>query len=154
VALAIKSEKDFWTGVLYVGFGIIALWIARDYNFGSAARMGPGYFPRVLACLLIFFGVLALVRGLRKNAPGIGAMAWKPALIVLAATAAFAFLLERAGLVPALVVLILGSATASDRFRFEWRAALLSLALIAFCVAVFIKGLGLPMQALGPWFGN
>ncbi len=152
MSLAIRNQKDFWTGVLYVGLGAIAFFIARDYNFGSASRMGPGYFPRVLAALLVFFGILALVRGLRQSAPPIGAIAWKPAIIVLGSMAAFGFLLERAGLVIALVVLILGSAAASDRFRFEWRASLLAILLVVACVLVFIKGLGLPMQAFGAWF--
>jgi len=154
VSLAIKNQKDFWTGILYIGFGCIAFWIARDYNFGSASRMGPGYFPRVLAGLLIFFGALALIRSIRKEGLPIGIIAWKSAAIVLLSTAAFGFLLERAGLAISLVVLILGSASASDKFRFEWRAALLAIVLIVFCVLVFIKGLGLPMPLLGPWFGN
>ena len=71
--------------------------------------MGPGYFPRVLAGLLIFFGALALIRGLRKAGPPIGSIARKSAAIILASMAAFGFLLECAGLLVALVVLILGS---------------------------------------------
>ncbi len=51
MALAIRSPKDFWTGVIYVGFGAAAWWIARDYSFGTASRMGPGYFPTVLAAI-------------------------------------------------------------------------------------------------------
>ena len=148
----IKNEKDFWTGVLYIGFAALALWVGRGYAFGSASRMGPGYFPRVLAGLLIFFGVLALIRGLRCSAPPIGPIAWKAAPIVLLSMVAFALLLERAGLVISLVVLILGSASASPRFRFEWRAALLAIGLVVFCVLVFSKGLGLPMPLFGSWF--
>ena len=150
----IKNQKDFWTGVLYIGFGAAALWIGHGYKMGSASRMGPGYFPAVLAGLLIFFGALALIRSLRKEAPPIGVIAWKPAAIVLLAMAAFGFLLERAGLVIALIVLILGSASASADFRFEWRATLLAIVLIAFCVLVFTFGLSLPMPLIGSWFGN
>ena len=150
----IKSPKDFWTGVLYFGFGAIAFWIARDYSFGTASRMGAGYFPTVLSGLLMFFGVLALVRGVTKHGAPFGAFAWKPALIITASTLAFGLLLTRAGLIIALIVLLFGSASASTKFRFEWRAALLALGLIAFCVLVFIKGLGLPMPLLGSWFGG
>ena len=53
----IKSPKDFWTGVLYFSFGAVAFWVARDYSFGTASRMGAGYFPTVLSGLLMFFGV-------------------------------------------------------------------------------------------------
>jgi len=66
-------------------------------------------------------------------------------------TALGALLLRPAGLVPALVALILVGASASARFRLEWRASLLMLALIAFCALVFVKGLGLPLSLLGPW---
>nr|WP_275983326.1 tripartite tricarboxylate transporter TctB family protein [Propionivibrio soli] len=138
---------------MYSGFGGIAFVISRDYAFGSAGRMGPGYFPSVLSCLLIGFGILALARGMRKDGTAFGGFAWRKAAIVLAATAAFGFLLPRAGLIIALLVLIFGSATASTHFRFEWRATLLALALVAFCVLVFVTGLGLPMRLFGSWFG-
>jgi hypothetical protein len=154
VSTIIKSPKDFWTGVMYLGFGAIAFWIARGYNFGTASRMGPGYFPSVLSGLLMFFGALALLRGLRKKGPPFGVFAGKQAAIVLVSTAAFGFLLGRAGLIIALVVLILGSAAASAKFRFEWKAAAAAIGLIVFCVLVFVKGLGLPLPLLGSWFGG
>ena len=150
----IKSPKDFWTGLLYFGFGAVAFWIARDYAFGTASRMGAGYFPTVLSGLLMFFGVLALLRGITKRGAPFGTFALKPALIITASTVAFGLLLTRAGLIISLIVLILGSASASSKFRFEWRATLLALGLIAFCVLVFIKGLGLPMPLFGSWFGE
>ena len=149
----IKGPKDFWTGVMYAGFGGIAFAISRDYSFGSAGRMGPGYFPSVLSCLLIGFGVLALLRGLRKDGPAFGGFAWKQAALVLAAIVAFGLLLQGAGLIPALLALIFGSAAASVKFRFEWKATLLAFALVAFCALVFVKGLGLPMPLFGSWFG-
>lgn len=150
----IKSPKDFWTGVLYLSFGATAFWIARDYTFGSARQMGAGYFPTVLSGLLMFFGALALLRGLIKSGTPLGHFAWKPALIIMSSTLAFAFLLPRAGLVVALVVLIVGSASASEKFRFERNAALAAIGLVAFCVLVFVKGLGLPMPLFGSWFGR
>ena len=154
VSSIIKSPKDFWTGVLYFGFGAIAFWVARDYSFGTASRMGAGYFPTVLSGLLMFFGVMALLRGVTKSGAPFGSFAWKPAVIITASTLAFGVLLTRAGLIVSLIVLIFGSASASTKFRFEWRATLLALGLIAFCVLVFIKGLGLPMPLLGSWFGD
>ncbi len=150
----IKSPKDFWTGVVYFGFGAIAFWIARDYSFGTASRMGAGYFPTVLSGLLMVFGLLALLRGVTRNGKPFGVFAWKQALLIFASTVAFGLLLLRAGLIIALIVLILGSASASSKFRFEWKALLMALGLIVFCVLVFIKGLGLPMPLLGSWFGD
>jgi len=154
VSFVIRDQKNFWTGVLYIGFAVAVLLVGRGYNFGSASRMGPGYFPTVLAGLLFFFGLLALIRGMRKEGAPIGPIAWKAAALVLLSMAAFGFLLERAGLPISLVVLIVGCASASDRFRFEWKATMLAIGLILFCVLVFIKGLGLPMPVLGSWFGS
>ncbi len=88
------------------------------------------------------------------TAAPIGAIAWKGAALVTAGTVLFGLLLRPAGLVPALVALILVSASASARFRLEWRASVLMLALIAFCALVFVKGLGLPLPLLGPWFAG
>jgi hypothetical protein len=121
---------------------------------GRASRMGPGYFPTVLAGLLMFFGALAALRGLRQQGEPFGHFAWKPALLILASTLAFGFLLLRAGLIIALIVLILGSASASSKFRFERNAVLMALALIALCALVFVKGLGLPIPLFGSWFGR
>lgn len=149
----IKSPKDFWTGVLFLCFGGMAFAISRDYSFGSAGRMGPGYFPTVLSCLLMGFGVMALLRGVRRQGAALGAFAWKQSAKVLCSIVAFAFLLPRAGLIVALLVLIFGSASASVHFRFEWRATLLAFVLLVFCVLVFVKGLGLPMPLFGTWFG-
>ena len=153
VSLPIKSPKDFWTEILFLIFGAIAFAISRDYPFGSAGRMGPGYFPTVLSCLLMGFGGLAVLRGVRQQGVAFGSFAWKQSVKVLSAIIAFAFLLPRAGLVIALLVLIFGSASASIHFRFGWRATLLALVLLVFCVLVFVKGLGLPMPLLGIWFG-
>jgi hypothetical protein len=66
----------------------------------------------------------------------------------------FGLLLRPAGLVPALVVLIVVSASASARFRLQWRASGLMVALIAFCALVFVKGLGLPVPLLGHWLAG
>jgi len=152
VSFEIKSQKDFWTGCLYLGFGAAAYWIARDYPVGSASRMGAGYFPSLLSGLLMLIGVLSLLRSLVRRGAPLNGFAWRKAGIIFAATFSFAFLLERAGLLIALAVLILGSASASVKFRLEWRAILAAIGLIVFCALVFVKGLSLPMPLFGSWF--
>jgi len=149
--LRIRSPKDFGAGLLYGGFGLTAILMARDFGIGSASRMGPGYFPTALGALLLLIGIASLVRSFFRDGKPIGAVAWKGAALVTAGTVLFGLLLRPAGLVPALVALILVGASASARFRLEWRASLLMLALIAFCALVFVKGLGLPLSLLGPW---
>jgi Tripartite tricarboxylate transporter TctB family len=150
----VRSPKDFGAGLVYVAFGVAAVWIGRDYPFGTGARMGPGYFPSVLGGLLVLFGLAAVVRSFLQPGESIGTVAWKPLFLVVAATVAFAFLLPRIGLPVSLVILVLVSAAASERFRFDWRPALGLVALVAFCTLVFVTALGVPLPLFGTWLGE
>jgi len=152
--MAIRNPKDFWTGIIYLAFGGLAFWIARDYGMGTASRMGPGYFPTVLSSLLMLFGVIAIVRSFIVPGEPIGTFAWKAAVLVLLATLLFGFLIIRGGLIAALLALVLVSASASDKFKFDWKATLGLVLLVAFCSLVFVKGLGVPMPLLGTWFDS
>ena len=150
----IRSPKDFWAGVLYAAIGGAAIVIARDYGMGSSSRMGPAYFPTVLGGLLLLIGIASLVRSFFASGEPIGAIAWKGMFLVTLATVLFGVLLRPAGLVVALATLILVSAAASVKFRFDWRALTMMAGLILFCALVFVKGLGLPVALLGTWFGD
>ena len=150
----IKAPKDFWTGVIYLLVGGLGYWIGRDYSFGSAGRMGPGYFPFAISCLLILFGVITLVRSALTAGEPVGALAFKPIVLVIGGVIAFGYLLPRTGLIVAMLVMVLLSAAASEKFRFEWRAAAGLAGLVVFCALVFVKGLGVPMPLVGSWFGQ
>jgi len=141
------DKKDFWSGVVLIAIGALALLIARDYPFGTMVRMGAGYFPTILGALLVLFGVHLLAKGLR-SADKIEAGGSPRAMIMLPLSLAlFGFLMDRAGLVPALAALIVGSAAAGSEFKLV-EAILLAVLLIAFSVAVFVWGLGLPYTLL------
>ena len=150
----IKSPKNFWTGIIYLAVGLFGFYYSRSYPFGSASQMGPGYFPTVLSILLIFFGILALSKGICIKGEALGAFAWKATLCILLSTIAFGYLLERAGIVIALAILILGSALTSKKSRFDWKLIVFVTVMILFCVLVFVHGLGLHMPLLGSWFGR
>lgn len=151
----IRNQKDLGAGILYVAFGTVAWYIARDYGFGQASRMGPGYFPTVLAVLLIAFGLAAIIRSfVGKEGEVIGAFAWKSVLFVCGSIVLFGLLLIPAGLIIALIVLCLVSAAASHYFKFEWKGVGALVILVVFCGLVFVKGLGVPMPLLGSWFGG
>jgi putative tricarboxylic transport membrane protein len=154
IAALIRGPKDFWTGVIYVLFGGLAFWIARDYGFGTASRMGPGYFPSVLSALLVLIGLISLVRSFIVPTEPLGNFAIKAGALIILATVLFGFLVNRAGLIIALLALVLVSAAASQKFRFEWKAVLGLVVLIAFCALVFVWGLGVPMPLVGTWFGE
>ncbi|MPZ58994.1 MAG: tripartite tricarboxylate transporter TctB family protein [Rhizobiales bacterium] len=141
--LTIYGSRDFWAGLMLIGFGVLAVLIARDYPFGTTLRMGPGYFPSVLGGLLILGGLWVVVKGLRSGEQIEGSWSLRALIVVPLSLVLFGFLMERAGFIPALAVLILGSAAAGTEFNFV-EVALLTLFLVALCVVVFIWGLGLP----------
>src|SRR3712207_9556921 len=84
--------------------------------------MGPGYFPFVISCLLIVFGIITLVRSFMTDGEPVGALAWKAIALVVGSVVAFGLLLPTAGLIVAMTVMVLMSAAASEKFRFEWKA--------------------------------
>jgi hypothetical protein len=150
----VLQKKDFWAGVLYIAFGAAAFWIGRDYPMGTAGRMGAGYFPTVLSVILMLIGLISAARAFAQEGEAVGTIAWKPLALVVGSTALFGLLLPVAGLVIALIVLILVSAAASQHFRFDLKAAAGLVLLVTFCSLVFVKALGVPMPLLGSWFGG
>lgn len=150
---SIRNPKDFWAGVIYSIVGFAAVYIARDYEMGSAVRMGPAYFPTVLGGLLALVGAAALVRSFITPGEPIGIFALRSTLIVCGATVLFAMLLRGAGFAIALIVLVLVSSYASVKFRWG-TAAVLAIGLAVFCALVFLRGLGIPLPLLGSWLGG
>jgi len=151
--MALRNPKDFWTGIIYFLFGVLAFIIARGYPMGTALKMGPGYFPTILSVLLVLIGTIALVRSFLKPGTPVGRFTVKGLLLVAVSTVLFGLLLRKAGLIIALPVLVLASAYASREFR--WRqSALLAAGLTVFCALIFLKGLGVPIPLVGPWFGR
>ena len=143
--MKIKSQRDFWSGLMFLAIGIGFAWGATNYSFGSSARPGPGYFPFGLGILLALIGALVLFKALTIETEGgdkIGPVAWKPLSIVLGSVALFGFLLPWLGMILTLPVLIVISALAGDEFHFG--EALVNAAVLTVgSWLVFIKGLGL-----------
>ena len=139
----LRDNQDFWAGVMLLAIGVVAIAVARGYPFGTALRMGPGYFPTVLGGVVALFGLWLVVRSFRSTeriGPGwsLRALVVIPVMIVL-----FGILMTYAGFVPALAVLIFGSALASSEFKLI-EVTLLTIGLTFGCIVVFIWGLGLP----------
>ena len=149
----IRSTKDFWAGLLYIFFGSIAIVVARDYGMGTGVKMGPAYFPTILGGLLAGIGLISVVRSFIAPGTPIGAFAFKGLILVTASVVLFGFIVRGAGLVVALPLLVVMSASASKRFR--WRTALIMAAVLTiFCSVVFVEGLGIPLPIVGPWLGG
>src|SRR3990170_7695171 len=116
--IALRSNKDFWAGIMLIAIGATSILIARGYPFGSTMRMGPGYFPSVLGAILLLFGIYVMIIGLRRGEK-IAVHCSLRALIVLPLSlVAFGVLMTHAGFIPALVVLIFGSASAGMEVKF------------------------------------
>jgi len=151
MGLRIRSKKEFGSALLYGALGIAGVVIAGDYGFGTAGRMGPGYFPRVISGLLIVVALVSLLRSMQRDGGPIGPVNWKGLLLVTASVCLFGMLLTGAGLPLALTVLLLVSALASENFALSVRSLAALLALVAVCTLVFVKGLGVPMPLVGSW---
>jgi hypothetical protein len=149
----IKSQRDFWSGLMFIGIGLAFAWGATYYSFGSSARPGPGYFPFGLGILMALLGAAVLFKALTIETEGgdpIGSFAWRPLIIIVGSMVLFGLLLPRVGMFVALPLLVITSALAGDEFHpIE---ALINAAIItAFSWLVFIYGLNLTIP-LKPWF--
>ncbi len=144
-------SKDFLSGVMFIAFGLGALYFGRNLQMGTTVRMGPGYVPHMLAYIMMSLGgiitVVALVtQGERTEAPK-----WKPITMVTIGIVCFAALFERAGLLPALVALVLIASLGGEEFKLtEVLGNMVALAVL--CVLVFKVGLGMNISIIaGVW---
>jgi hypothetical protein len=150
----IRNQKDVAAGLVYVvagaGFSLGAL----HYNIGEAARMGPGWFPFWVGILLIAVGLATTAGGMRRGAaeervqrPELRSVAW-----IIGAVVLFGVLLQPAGLVIALAILVIVSSLASHEF--SWKGTLLNaVVLIAFSVGAFIEGINLQIPLWPAFLG-
>jgi hypothetical protein len=146
-----RNNRDFFAGLLYIFTGALGIFIAMDYPFGSALRMGPGYFPRVLGGIMIVFGIAVLLMGIKNNEKIKGFWSIRALIILPISAVVFGMLMELAGFIPALAALI--PVAASSGREFKWlEIVLLTIGLIIISVLTFIWGLGLPYPLIkGLW---
>lgn len=149
MAFQIRHPKDFFSGVIFITVGVIALAIGRDYSLGTATRMGPGYFPALLGGLLTLLGVIIAARSLIITGKHIDAIQLRPLILILAAMLAFAALLEPAGLVISTVALVVIGCLASVEWRLRDMLSLIVF-LLAVALGLFVYSLSLPIK-IWPW---
>jgi hypothetical protein len=144
----IRAPKDFWSGLMFCGFAVVAILAARGYSLGTAGKMGPGYFPLLLGGVLGVLGLILIVRSLVLDGEPVARLHVLPIAVIAFAVALFGLMIEPLGLVATLAVLTIVTAWAGADFCFV-EAAVLAAVLIAFSVGVFVYLLGLPL-ALWP----
>jgi putative tricarboxylic transport membrane protein len=137
------DNKDVWAGLFLIAIGVAAVVIARNYTFGTALRMGPGFFPTVLGGFLVLSGLYTLTNGLRSGEKIEGSWPLRALIVLPLALILFGLLIERAGFAPAMLVLIFGSGLAGTDFRVI-ELLIFSVLLTALCAIVFVWALGLP----------
>ena len=127
----IKSQRDFFAGLMFAAVGIAFAWGATNYNIGSGARMGPGYFPMILGVILALLGALIMLIAIMGKAPVdggvIGKWAWRPLFFVILSNFLFGVLLgglpsigiPSMGLMVAIFALTFVAALGGDTFRFK-----------------------------------
>jgi hypothetical protein len=143
--MRIRAPKDFWSGLMFCGFAAVGILAARGYSLGAAGKMGPGYFPLLLAGVLALLGVVLIARSIVLDGEPLPRFHVLPLAVIAAAVCLFGVLIEPAGLVVALAVLTMLSAWAGPQFRLL-EAVALTAALIVFSIGVFVYALGLSIS--------
>jgi hypothetical protein len=145
------NSTELAGGSIAIAIGGFAVWEASGYSIGQLSQMGPGYFPVALGVVMIGLGAALIFEGRRVDAEPAENPAWRTLVAVLAGIGAFALLLERTGLVPASVALVLLAALAEPQYR-PGQTVLLALAVSAISVLIFSLMIGMPLPAFARWW--
>ena len=151
----IKSQKDFFSGLMFGVVGIAFAWGATNYTVGSAARMGPGYFPLLLGVILAIFGAIIMFYSLvveTTDGEKITGFVWRPIVYILGSNVAFGILLgglpklglPPIGLIAAIYALTLIASKAGTEFKLK-DVLILATGLSVLSYLAFIKLLNLQM---------
>jgi hypothetical protein len=152
--LRIRAPKDFWAGLMFIGFGLFfMIWALTHYQMGSAVRMGPAYFPTVLGGLLAFLGLLVLIESFTLEGPRVPVFKFRPLILISAACVIYGYTMKPLGLVLATALLVFISALGGHEFRWK-EVTILYVILIVFSLLVFVKGLTLPFPICPSFVDN
>ena len=146
-----RITKDLLSGLLFLGFGVGAVAIAQNYKLGTLGRMGSGYFPSLMAGLLIVLGLILLVRAILRpgSSEAVGTIGFRPVFFISAAIIAFGLIIGPFGVIAALAALIvIGRFAGREGGIVE--VALMVVVLTAVVIAIFVYGLNVRLH-LGPW---
>lgn len=146
-----QIRKDLLAGIIFIGFSVLfAATALSSLKLGTPTRMGPGFFPLVLAGLLGLIGLVILVRGIIREGDVIGSVPWRGLIAIMATPIVFGLTIRGLGLVPSLVLTVLVASLANDQLK-PLNILIVAAAITAFCVAVFHYGLGLSIPLFGAW---
>lgn len=143
--MKIKSERDFFSGLMFLVVGAVFAVGAANYPMGTSARPGAGFFPLILSGLMALLGGVILFKALTIETEGgdpIGGIAWRPLLVIVLAIAVFGMTINRLGMAVSVPILVLISSLAGREFK--WRGVVLAATVLTlFSSLIFIHGLKL-----------
>jgi hypothetical protein len=143
--MKIRSHGDFWCGLLFIAIGVAFVVLAQNYRMGTAARMGPGYFPTLLGALMALMGLTLSLPAFVIDGEGVQRIHPRPLLFVLLAIAAFGITLPYLGFAAAIVALVLVGSLAEPDLKPVETAAVAAF-LVVFSILIFVVLLGLPIR--------
>jgi hypothetical protein len=149
------DPKKLASGLFFLGVGVVAVVWAQEYPLGTVLRMGPGYFPLLLGCVLVVLGAISIIQALRAGKsiptdlpPG---LSLEPLVLIVLSIVSFGLLIGRFGLIPALFAAIFLACLRRAISR-PLEILLIFAVLATFCGLVFVYLLGMPIK-LFAWPG-
>ena len=154
--MRIKSQRDFWSGLMFIVIGVVFAVGATNYSMGSSAKPGAGYFPLILSVIMAILGAVVLFKSMTIESEGgdpVGAFAWRPLIVTVSAIAVFGLALPRLGMFITIPLLICIVSLAGDEFH--WTGVLLNCVVLTLgSWLIFIWGLNLTIPLKPTLFGG
>ncbi len=142
--MRIRSPRDFFAGLAFIAIAGAFIWMALGYRYGTAQRMGPGFFPIWVGGFLALIGLAVMLRSFVIKGPAIDPIGFRQLFVTLAAVAIFGLVLTQFGIVAAILALVIVGSLADPESR-VWETIVLAVFLAAFSVGMFVYLLGLPL---------
>jgi len=142
--MQIKNKQDFWSGVMFMALGIAFAIGAREYSMGTAARMGPGYFPFWLGIFLAGLGAIVALGAMRLKAQAttVDPFHWKVAGVIVGSVIFCGVVFSFLGVYISIFLLVASCSLAAHDH--DWKVSFATgLFMVVFVWLAFIKGLGL-----------
>jgi hypothetical protein len=148
--LRIRSPQDVGAALVFIAIGLAGAYFGRDLRFGTAAAMGPGFFPIILSWIIVGIGVIVGAKALVIEGPRVEPIQLRPIVVIIAAILLFGFLIDKAGLAITAALLTVFAAFARRGVNLT-ETLLLAVTLALLSVVVFVYGLAQPFPA---WWGR
>jgi putative tricarboxylic transport membrane protein len=142
--LRARLTKNFLAGLMFIGFGLLGLWLSMPLDNGTLSDMGPGYFPRAISILLVLLGAGLSATDLMHDGEAVEGWAWKPLVLITMSSIAFAVLLRPVGLVGTLAATTILASAAGTLLRPLALAMLVAIMVVA-NVGIFVFALNMPI---------